>query len=95
MNTIVRQVVRELDNKHFIWAVGLSIVGCAMLIIALFLPPLGEIAPSVLSGAGIVFAFSGAVVGIDGAVNTKLEKYKSLMEKELEERKTNNETDIL
>lgn len=55
--------------------VGLAIVGVALLWTGLFIPPLGEIHPSVLTALGEVFTFSGALVGIDYSYKVKSIKY--------------------
>lgn len=55
--------------------VGLAIVGVALLWTGLFIPPMGEIHPSVLTALGEVFTFSGALVGIDYSYKVKSIKY--------------------
>lgn len=45
-------------------AVGLSLTGMAMLLVALWLPPRGSIEPSVLVAYGEVMTFVGALLGI-------------------------------
>lgn len=66
----------NVDVAHFWWAVGLSAFGCALLLISLFLVPIGEIATSVITAVGLLFTFSGAIVGIQGSVNTKLAQFQ-------------------
>lgn len=66
----------KMDKAHFWWAVGLSIFGCLLLIIALFMPVVGQIEASVVTAVGLVFTFSGTIVGINGSVNTKLAKFQ-------------------
>lgn len=77
--------LRDIDKWHFWWAVGLSIFGCILLIIALFLPVIGIIDATVVTAAGLIFTFSGAVVGINGSVNTKLAQFKQTLEKKDDE----------
>ena len=45
--------------------VVLAVMGVGMLWVGLFLPPIGIIHASVLTGIGEIFTFSGALVGID------------------------------
>lgn len=71
----------NIDTRSFYWAVGLSIVGCFLLVASLFIPPAGVIEASVISAAGLLFTFSGAIVGITGNFNTKLVKFESELEK--------------
>lgn len=75
------------DIKYYIWAVGLSVVGCFMLVASLFMSPRAEIHPSVISAAGSVFVFSGSIVGIRGSFDNKLIKFESEMEERMRKRK--------
>ncbi len=74
------------DIKYYIWAVGLSVVGCFMLVASLFMSPKAEIHPSVISAAGSVFVFSGSIVGIRGSFDNKLIKFESQMEERMSRR---------
>lgn len=71
------------DIKYYIWAVGLSVVGCFMLVASLFMSPKGDIHPSVISASGSVFIFSGSIVGIRGSFDNKLVKFESEMEERM------------
>lgn len=55
--------------------VGMAIIGIALLWTGLFIPPLGEIHPSVLTALGEIFTFSGALTGIDYSYKVKSLKY--------------------
>jgi drug/metabolite transporter (DMT)-like permease len=55
--------------------VGLAIIGVALLWTGLFIAPVGEIHPSVLTALGEIFTFSGACVGIDYSYKVKSIKY--------------------
>lgn len=48
-----------------ICAVTLVMLGCGLIIMGLFLPPMGEIHPSVLTALGEVFTFSGSLWGLN------------------------------
>lgn len=71
----------QVDGRTFWWAVGLSVVGCFLLVASLFIPPLAVIDPSVISAAGLLFTFAGALVGITSNFNTKLVKFETEMDR--------------
>lgn len=77
----LKDIQPKIDVKTFWWAVGLSVVGCFLLVASIFIPPAGVIEASVISGAGLLFTFSGAIVGITGNFNTKLMKFETEMER--------------
>lgn len=62
--------------------VGLAVVGIALLWTGLFIPPMGEIHPTVLTALGEVFTFSGALIGIDYSYKIKSIKYLNNSEEE-------------
>lgn len=62
--------------------VFLAIIGVALIWTGLFLPPIAEIHPSVLTAVGEVFTFAGALIGIDYSYKFKTIK---LMTDEKEE----------
>ena len=53
----------------------MALVGVALLWTGLFIPPIGEIHPSVLTALGEVFTFSGALIGLDYSYKVKTFKY--------------------
>lgn len=53
-------------------AVGVISVGCVMLIIAMLLPPPGEIDHSVLVAFGEICTFAGTVFGVSKACRRKV-----------------------
>lgn len=55
--------------------VFLAIIGVALIWTGLFLPPIAEIHPSVLTAVGEVFTFAGALIGIDYTYKFKTIKY--------------------
>lgn len=67
--------------------VSLAAMGCVLLWVGLFLPPIGIIHASVLTALGEVFTFSGALIGIDYSYKYKTIKFMTEMGKvdELEE----------
>ena len=52
-------------NVQLVMAVIMSVVGLMLLIVALVMPPRGEIDSSVLVAFGEILTFVGAVFGID------------------------------
>lgn len=48
-----------------ICAVILVFIGVIMILLSMFLPPIGEIHPSVLTALGEVFTFSGSLWGLN------------------------------
>lgn len=69
-------------------AVGLCIFGCLMLIAGFIVAPLGIISQSVLIGVGEVFTFSGAILGINYAYQSKVKFLEMELEKK-EDKKEN------
>lgn len=53
----------------------LALVGVGLLWTGMFIEPLGEIHPSVLTALGEVFTFSGGLIGIDYTYKYKTIKY--------------------
>ena len=64
--------------------------GVALAFTALFLPPIGEIAISVISVISELFILSGAFVGIDLAFDQKLMHFESNIKKDLLKEKNEN-----
>lgn len=72
---------KPLNNKEKLtiqlWlGVVLVLCGIALLWTGMFLAPVGEIHPSVLTAAGEVLTFSGALIGIDYTYKYKTLKYR-------------------
>lgn len=87
----LKSIQPSVDVRTFWWAVGLSVVGCFLLVASLFIPPAGVIEASVISAAGLVFTFSGAIVGINGNFNTKLVKFEADVNRRLNNTETREE----
>lgn len=68
--------IKELDKLTIqLWlGVILAIVGIALIWTGLFIVPIGEIHPSVLTAVGEAFTFSGALIGVD--YSYKFKRYK-------------------
>ena len=78
----------QREKIYIFWAIGLSLVGCFMLVAAMYMVPIGVIDPSVISAVGTIFVFAGSIIGIRGSFDTKLMKFENEME---EKRKTKTE----
>lgn len=68
-------------------AVLLVILGCALILIGMFLPPMGEIHPSVLTALGEVFTFSGSLWGLNTHYRIKTDQMDADIEIKQDENK--------
>lgn len=61
------------DNKslQFVAAYVIVAAGLILLTMALFMPPMGEIHPSVIAAFGEVLTFAGASIGMDYHYRTR------------------------
>ena len=65
------------DKKHTIQLISsilLVVFGCALIAMAFFVPPTGEIHPTVLTAFGEILTFAGAVIGVDYRYKYKSER---------------------
>ena len=69
--------IKEKMTIQLWLGVILAIMGCVLLWVGLFLPPMGIIHASVLTAIGEIFTFSGALIGIDYSYKYKTIKYLS------------------
>lgn len=69
-----------------ICAVVLVFIGVAMILMGMFLPPMGEIHPSVLTALGEVFTFSGSLWGLNTHYRIKTDQMD--MEADIKQNKT-------
>lgn len=65
------------DKVAYIVTCAAFIVGTALAIAGLFIEPIGEIHPTVITMTGLFLSFSGALLGISHHFNNELEKFKS------------------
>ena len=68
-------------------AVLLVILGCALILMGMFLPPMGEIHPSVLTALGEVFTFSGSLWGLNTHYRIKTDQMDADIEIKQDENK--------
>lgn len=81
------------ERVYVFWAIGLSVVGCFLLITALFMNPVGIIDPSVISAAGTIFVFAGSIIGIRGSFDAKIQKFEMDVDRKMKN-KENKEEEI-
>ena len=86
--------MKKQNHKFFDYKIIVSVVLCVagifLLVTSMFLPPQGEIHPSVIGAAGEVFTFSGALAGIKVNFDRRVMEYEVQM-KQLEEKEHENE----
>ena len=74
--------MEKIDKRKFWLGTVLAIAGVAMLFVALFIPPQGEISGSALGAAGEIFLVAGSLLGLDSYFNFKLKRYLKNDDKE-------------
>lgn len=78
--------IKEKMTIQLWLGVVLAIMGCVLLWVGLFLPPVGVVHASVLTALGEVFTFSGALIGVDyhyrWKIITENNKYKEIDDEE-------------
>lgn len=65
---------RLSEKSRFMLATGMIISGIVLVYIAFFTPPVGEIHGSILGFFGEIETMAGAILGIDLAVDKKINK---------------------
>jgi len=65
------------DAKKFWLATFLCVAGVILMFVALFLPPVGLVSTSVLTGSGELLLTGGAILGVDVAYSIKLKQLLS------------------
>lgn len=56
---------KKTPEHQLYCAVGVTVIGCALLVAGFIVAPLGQIHQSVLIGFGECMTFAGALLGID------------------------------
>ena len=68
-------MLKKLSEKtRFMLATGMIVSGIVLVYIAFFTPPVGEVHGSILGFFGEIITASGAILGIDIAVDKKINK---------------------
>ena len=65
------------DKRKFWLACFLCVAGVALMFTALFIPPMGVLSTSVLTGSGELLLTGGAILGVDVAYSIKLKELLS------------------
>ena len=66
--------------------IGAFVIGVALSITGLIIPPTGEIHPSVITLVGLFLSFAGALLGISHHFENELGKFKATVEQKLNEK---------
>lgn len=92
MGSFIREMWQNMNihNKAILSYLAFF-AGVALAFTALFLPPVGEIAISVISVVSELFILSGAFVGIDLAFDQKLMHFESNIKKDLLKEENENQ----
>lgn len=64
----------KIDKKRFNLGAGLAISGVIIIIISLFIPPVGEIHPTAMGAVGEIFLLAGCLLGLDSYWNYKMKR---------------------
>lgn len=67
-------MIKLSDKKRFWLAVFLLVSGVALVFLGFFTPPVGEVHGSVLGFFGEVSCIAGALMGIDLAIDNKIDR---------------------
>ena len=73
------------DKVAYSLTIGAFVIGVALSIIGMVLPPLGEVHPSVITLIGLFLSFAGALLGISHHFESELGKFKASVEQKLSE----------
>lgn len=75
-------MTKERKNTlQLVMAICLVVFGCLLIGTSFFVPPKGEIHPTVLTAFGEILTFAGAVIGVDYNYKYKSEKEERENEK--------------
>lgn len=73
------------DKVAYSVTIGAFIIGVALSITGLIIPPTGEIHTSVITLVGLFLSFAGALLGISHHFENELGKFKASVEQKLNE----------
>ena len=74
------------DKVAYSVTIGAFVIGVALSITGLIIPPTGEIHPSVITLVGLFLSFAGALLGISHHFENELGKFKASVEQKLNEK---------
>lgn len=73
------------DKVAYSVTIGAFVIGVALSITGMVLPPTGEIHTTVITMTGLFLSFSGALLGISNHFQNELGKFKASVEQKLNE----------
>ena len=73
---------KQTESRRFWFGAVIAMSGVAMLFVAMFIPPKGEISGTILGAAGEMFVLAGSMLGLDGYVSYKMKRYINDKDKE-------------
>lgn len=74
------------DKVAYTVTIGAFIIGVALSITGMILPPVGEVHPTVITLVGLFLSFAGALLGISHHFENELGKFKASVEQKLSEK---------
>lgn len=74
------------DKVAYSVTIGAFVIGVALSIVGMILPPTGEVHPSVITLVGLFLSFAGALLGISHHFENELGKFKASVEQKLNEK---------
>ena len=74
------------DKVAYSVTIGAFVIGVALSITGLIIPPTGEIHPSVITLVGLFLSYAGALLGISHHFENELGKFKATVEQKLNEK---------
>lgn len=74
------------DKVAYTVTIGAFIIGVALSITGMVLPPVGEVHPTVITLVGLFLSFAGALLGISHHFENELGKFKASVEEKLNEK---------
>ena len=74
------------DKVAYTVTIGAFVIGVALSITGMVLPPVGEVHPTVITLVGLFLSFAGALLGISHHFENELGKFKASVEQKLSER---------
>lgn len=81
------------DKAAYVTAIASFILGWILLFVGLFLPPTGEITPSVLTAFGTALVFTGSIFGIAIHARNSFGEAYSELEKRIDARLNSKEAE--
>ena len=74
------------DKVAYSVTIGAFVIGVALSITGMVLPPVGEVHPTVITLVGLFLSFAGALLGISHHFENELGKFKATVEQKLNEK---------